>query len=449
MAGYSFGGISAAGVRTAPAFDLSGVRARERAAGSDNPRAAYAFLLAFIFLLYLNVPIVMPRFEVVHPAKLVGAAAVLALLAETLFGRRRFSFGLPEGGVLLGFLGVATLSCLTALWPGLAVQVVGDLMKIVLVYFFVANCAASVRGVRGVMWTMLLGGLVPAAGVMRNYLTGNVIEGRTGWVGLFANPNDLAYSLVILVPLAACLAVRSRLLTRLVLWGIILFFAAGIFVTFSRGGLIGLAAVIGLYAWKRRSLMTWIVIAGMAAAGLFAVAHLWTRGQDFSDLQDDATVRSRLATSEAGLAMFADHPLFGVGPGCSVVAWPLYAPPGVRTRGALITHNTFIQGLSETGITGFIAFFLFIGFGLWHAHQLARKRLPSHATPVGAHQPAAGDLDMPRPQPAEEVRALGTGLEIALWGFVVCGLSAGIMLTWFPYILVGLVSAARRIPGTP
>jgi O-antigen ligase len=275
------------------------------------------------------------------------------------------------------------------------------------------------------MWTMVIGGLVPAVAVLRNYLAGNIAEGRTAWVGIFANPNDLAYSLVILVPLAACLAVRAGWIARIALLGMIGLFAAGTFVTFSRGGLIGLAAVIALYALKQRNLMTWIVIAAMVAAGIYLGARFWTRSENFSDVRSDTTFQLRLATSEAGLAMFADHPILGVGAGCSVVAWPLYAPPGVRTRNALITHNTFIQALSETGILGFVTFFLFIGYGIWSAHKLSRKVRDS--------------------ENGDRADDLAAGLEVALVGFAVCGLSAGIMITWFPYILVGMVSAARRI----
>jgi len=397
-------------------------RVAETESPSVRPGASYYFLLAFIFLLYLNVPIVMPAFDAVHPAKVAGGAAILALVVELALGRRRFTFAAPEGGLLLAFLGVAGLSCITALWPGFAVDWFADLIKMALIYYFIANVADSEAGVRGVMWTMVIGGLVPAAGVLNNYFHGNIVEGRTAWVGLFANPNDLAYSLVILIPLAACLLVRANVLVRIVLAGIILFFAAATFVTFSRGGLIGLAAVIALYAWRQRSLVTWLLIAGAVAGGIFAVGHYWTRSESFSDIQDDSTFQMRIATSQAGLAMFRDHPLLGVGPGCSVVAWPLYAPPGLRTRGALITHNTFIQALSETGIAGFVAFFSFVGFGIWNARKRGRNRS------------------------TEQIATLARGLEIALWGFAVCGLSAGIMLTWFPYILVGLTSAARRIP---
>ena len=420
MAGFSgFAGVPGIGSRS-----LSVVRFAERSATDENALPSYWLLLAFIFLLYLNVPIVMPAVEVVHPAKLVGGVALVAIFAETMFGRRRFSFSLPEGGWLLGFLAIATVSCLTALWPRHAVEKVSDLMKMALIYFFVANSVVSARQLRGVMWTMIFGGLVPAAGVLRNYLHGNIIEGRTAWVGIFENPNDLAYSLVILVPLAAFLAARSGWLARMFLLATILFYSAAVFVTFSRGGLIGLAAVIALYAWRQRSIVVRSLIVLTLTAGLILATRYWTRGEDFSDLQSDNSFQLRLATSEAGVAMFSDHPLLGVGPGCSLIAWPLYAPTGIYARGALITHNTFIEALSETGIIGFICFMAFLGLAIRHAHKLARR------------------------EPSGEIAKLAAGLEIALWGFAVCGLSNGNVYTWFLYILVGLVSAASRIRGT-
>jgi O-antigen ligase len=165
------------------------------------------------------------------------------------------------------------------------------------------------------------------------------------------------------------------------------------------------------------------LVALLVVAGLILAGRFWSRGEDFKNLNADVSFRQRLATSQAGLAMFADHPLLGVGLGCSVIAWPLYAPEGLYTRGALVTHNTFIQALGETGAIGFIPFILFVGFGLYHARKLA---LESSGT---------GSAN------------LGAGIEIAVWGFVVCGLSGGYVLTWFPYILFGLAASARQITG--
>jgi len=70
---------------------------------------------------------------------------------------------------------------------------------------------------------------------------------------------------------------------------------------------------------------------------------------------------------------------------------------------------------------GFIPFILFIGFGLYHVRKVA---LASAQTGLAN---------------------LGTGIEIAIWGFVACGLAGGYVLTWFPYILLGLAASARQI----
>jgi hypothetical protein len=40
-------------------------------------------------------------------------------------------------------------------------------------------------------------------------------------------------------------------------------------------------------------------------------------------------------------------------------------------------------------------------------------------------------------------------LEIALWGFVACSLSGGFAYSWWPYILIALVVAVKRISALP
>ena len=407
------------------ATGVSQIRFTQRSAkgtGASAP-ASYWLLLIFLFLLYANLPFVLPVTEVLRPAKIVAGAALAALLAEAMFGKRTLGFAWPEGSLLAGFVAVAALSCLTALWPAYAVAALSDLVKMALVYFFIVNCANTERRLRGVMWTIVVCGAIPAAGTLRNYLHGNLLEGRASWLGIFANPNEVAYSLVILLPLAAVLATGAGLMPRLALLGISTLYVGAIFVTFSRGGLVALAVVVGLYAWRKRNLWVQAALVALVAAGLVLGGKHWSRESDFSGLKGDVTFRQRLATSEAGLAMFADHPLLGVGLGCSVIAWPLYAPKDLYSRSALVVHNTVIQPLGETGAVGFILFAWFVGFGIYSARKLA--------------------LDASRPSMAN----LGAGLEIAVWGFVVCGLSGGYLLTWFPYILLGLVSSARRVRG--
>jgi O-antigen ligase len=383
---------------------------------------SYWLLIAFLVLLYANTPFILPAADIVHPAAIVGGGALLALLAETLFGGRSFVSAWPEGGILLAFLAGAALSCLTALWPGHAVDALSDLAKMSLVFFFLVNAGRTDRLVRGVMWTMVAGGLFPAIGTLRNFHAGNLQEGRAAWVGIFANPNEVAYSLVILLPFAAYLAMRSGWLARMFLAGASLLYLLATFVTFSRGGLVGIAVVALVFVWKTFGVGMRFLLLAMLVCGLIFAGRYWSRGEDFSHLDSDVSFQQRIATSQAGWGMFMDHPLTGVGLGCSVIAWPLYAPEGLYTRGALVTHNTVIQVFGETGLLGAIPFLLFLAFGIARARRVARQ---------------------------PEARGIGVALEAALWGMVACGMSGGYVLTWFPYLLLGLTSAACRMTVEP
>jgi O-antigen ligase len=206
---------------------------------------------------------------------------------------------------------------------------------------------------------------------------------------------------------------------RVVLLGVIATYLLAIFFTYSRGGLMGAAAVFGLMGWKQKS----AIVRSLMAAGLLGLVVLgamyWQRQEGFKDLSNDTTVNQRLATMKAGIQMFADHPLLGIGPACSMFAYPLYVPPELRCgcEVQLTVHNTVVQVLGEVGILGFLPFMALMGFSLFHVRQLQ-----------------TGDL-----------KIYTTAIEIALWGFVVCGLSGGFAYTWWPFILCALISAAKYI----
>ena len=201
-------------------YSVSQIHFTERSRTTTRTPASYWLLLAFLFLLYANLPLVMPALDALRPAKVVAGLALVMLLAERASARESFDFAWPEGCLLLGFLGAAALSSVTALWPHLAADSVSDLLKMTIVFFFIVNCANTERRLRGVMWTMVVGGLLPAAGTLRNYLQGNMVDGRAAWVGIFANPNELAYGLVILLPLAAYLATGLGLIPVWPCWGL-------------------------------------------------------------------------------------------------------------------------------------------------------------------------------------------------------------------------------------
>ena len=390
---------------------------------------SYGLLLLFFLLLYSQLPLLVPALQAIRIVYVVGGAAVLTVFIERMLSQRGWEFVWPESHLLLAFLAAAALSCFTALWMHYAVDNTLDFIKAVALYFVILHSVNSGQRLQRLLWFMVLGGLFPAIGALQIYFQGELVEGRASWVGIFANPNELAYSLVILIPLAAYLATEVPRRMAALLWVIIAVYMAAVYVTFSRGGMIGLLAVLALVSLRRSRALTRALMLVLLAASLVLITQGWSREAGFTQLGKDSTLQERLATMQAGLAMFADHPISGVGVGCSVIAWPLYAPPGFYAGRWLVIHNTFVQVLSETGIAGFLPFTLLLGAALYDARKITRRC--SETASLGTAR-------------------LATGLEISLWGFVVCGLSGGFALSWFPYILIGLISSLKKITeGSP
>jgi len=389
---------------------------------TDGPKIAFKLLLLFLLTLYSNVPLIYKdQLDKYRPALVIAVAALFMMVIE--LGQKRQSFRLmwPQGAMLIAFLGICVVSTFGAIYVRHSVEQTSDFAKIVLVYLLLENVITSEKRLRTVMLTMIIGGLFPAIGTIHRYASGVFFEGsRAAWRGIFSNPNDDAYALVILIPLALAVANTSGRLTQLAIWAAVAAYLLAIFLTFSRGGLIGLFGMLGLMGWKQKSI---VIKAGMVAAlliGFIVAGMFWNRNNgSLTGIKGDTTVRQRLATFKAGGLMFLHNPLLGVGPGDSMVAYPLYVPKEAHCgcQDQLVVHNSFIQVLAETGILGFIPFTIFVFSSLYHAWVLEKGALARYAT----------------------------ALELALVGFVVCSLSNGFTYTWWPYLLAGLTAAAKRI----
>src|SRR5438270_14000747 len=104
------------------------------------------------------------------------------------------------------------------------------------------------------MFTLVIGGIFPAIGTIYNYKQGILVEhSRAAWRGIFGNPNEVAYALIVLTPIALILANKSRWPIRIAIWVILAIYMVAIFLTFSRGGLIALFVVFAFMGWKQKS----------------------------------------------------------------------------------------------------------------------------------------------------------------------------------------------------
>src|SRR5215475_6146577 len=390
------------------------------AAEAEGPKIAFTLLVLFLLVLYSNVSVIY-KLDAYRPAMLIAIAALGMMVVELGQLRQSFKVMWPQSAMVLAFFGACIISTPMAFWVSHALDQTIDVGKIVLVYLLLENVITSEKRLQQVMFTLVIGGIFPAIGTISHYKQGILVEhSRAAWRGIFGNPNEVAYALVILVPIALMLAGRSRWWLRTALWGVIAAYMLAIFLTFSRGGLMALFAVLGLVGWKQKSVVIKAAVAATIVGGLVVIGMFWTRSSGgFSNMKDDGSVQERMVTLEAGMRMFLKNPLLGVGPGDSSVAYALYAGRDANCgcHDQLVVHNAYIQALADVGLAGAVPFTVFLFVSLYQAWRMEKGSIGHYAM----------------------------ALELAMWGLILCCISGGFLYTWWPYILVGLIAAAKRI----
>lgn len=127
-----------------------------------------------------------------------------------------------------------------------------------------------------------------------------------------------------------------------------------IFLTNSRGGLVGLGAV-SLYIWIRSKyrILGIAILASLVAAFVFQGGGLRERSRTIVEYEEDSSAMGRINAWKAGLSMMLDHPITGVGIGNFMVAYPSYSDTKPK-----VAHNSFIQVGAETGVLPAVAYLL-------------------------------------------------------------------------------------------
>jgi O-antigen ligase len=403
--------------------------ARNRASGGW----AYGALLLFIFVVYSNPGNWFDGYEDVGFAKIAAALAACALAGSWLLYNRRLTLGGWPGAALIALFALVGFSSLWSYWPHASVETFTDGLKYLTVFLLVANVIDRPSRLQGIVRALALASLIPAFGGIVSWLRGeHLVDGdRAGWIGIFGNPNDLAYHLV--VGAALILAARDAEPRRVVRWAWITMLVpigVAIRLTQSRGGMLASGAVLALWmiaSLKRGAYASWAMkLAGVALA-LTCIVYLapgnpWTSRMESSIAYgEDMSARGRLDAWRTGLAIAADRPFTGAGAGAFMTAWPDYAPGdagSVRSE-----HNTFIQLVGELGFPGLILFLLAYGAGIAIAGRAARD---------------------PR------LRPYARGVQCGLAAFGVCSLSGGLAFSWPLYLLLGVALALARLgPRVP
>ena len=182
--------------------------------------------------------------------------------------------------------------------------------------------------------------------------------------GTYISPNNLAGFLEMLLPLATTyvLAGRMKPVTRIFLGYAALVMAAGLAVTFSRGGwaaaAIGLFAVIGMLIAHRQyripALLLLLVLLGGGA--WFTKIYLAKTLSYISRVEETVNTGQveldfRRDMWTAAERMWRDHFWWGVGPAHYNYLFPEYRPERVQ-RQPDRAHNDYLNLLADWGATG-------------------------------------------------------------------------------------------------
>lgn len=171
------------------------------------------------------------------------------------------------------------------------------------------------------------------------------ISGRVRYVGVLQDPNEVAMTVAIGIPLALALYQRKRTLFRFLVAAATFLLATTVAVmSKSRGGQLVFLAVLGVYFLKRfRS-------RGLLVALVAALPVLLLGGR--SSTEADASALERAENLIVGIEMFVHSPVLGVGYG------------NFTQHHFLTAHNSYVLAPAELGIPGMIAWLSILGASL-------------------------------------------------------------------------------------
>lgn len=409
--------------RDAPALPASSAKFDRRAHA-----LSFAGLYLFTFVLYFRPYELISALSGISSMALIVAVPTLLVFFFTQFTREGNLTARPrEVNLVLLFVVAALASIPLALNRGEAWGEFNDkFIKAVLMFIVMVNVVRTERRLRWLLWLSLAISCFLAAHAVADYRAGRLadlgvrVAGAVG--GMFGNPNDMALHLVTMIPVAVALFFTTRNpLSKLVYAACAAVIVAGIVVSFSRGGFLGLIAACGVLAWKlgrRHKLL--VGVACVVAAAAFVVlapgdygARLSTITSVSADLTGSSSQRQALLIRS--LLVTAKHPLFGVGMGNFHIV----------SIHELVSHNAFTQVSSEMGLAALVIYVWFMVAPLRRLRSIERETFDARGS--------------------SRFYYLAVGLQAALVGYMVSSFFASVAYSFYVYYLVGYAVALRRM----
>lgn len=394
----------------------------------------YLGLVLFTATVYLRPA---DRFPALEPARLtlvlaVGTGAVW--FAQYCLVRRPKWIHHPVNRDFLGLSVVSLISHIPISIRGGITTFIEGYAKSMAIAIFIINLVRTPLRQRLFAWAVVLFTAVNGVwSIYESRIQDTIYGERVAGVGILGDPNDLALTLVMALPLAIALLCAERgFYKRLTLAAVIVALVAGVMASASRGGYLGLATVFFLEGYDRlrgRKLRLAYTIC-YAVVGLVAINALFAaRGASLSELSEEGSAMNRRGAWVAGLRMLTAHPLTGVG----LYQFPErvddFAPRWMEQHG-LTAHNSLVLVAGELGLPG-LFFFCALLWRTWSSAQHARELLETK-------------------QVTRTQWYLARALRRMCAGWFVCAFFLSQAYQFWLYVAVGLTVASEQIlVGSP
>ncbi len=300
-------------------------------------------------------------------AKLVGMLAFVAWLAHSLMSGN-FQIEIPGPGQLLVIFVIwGGLSALWALEAGLVLERMQILIQSLALYVVVVNLVNSDRCLWNLIYIVIVMSVLVSFLILYRILSGMMIAGRVDVTSISAlDPNEQAAYLLPGVAVIMSLIGLERQVSKRILYMVAFsVIVLAVLVTYSRGAIVSLGAMLALgLTLDRRSwqLLPLALLVGGVALVLLPPTFL-DRVESIFVLS--ARGAGRLDIWLVGFQIIKTHPVLGVGLGNFGEAFSRYFPhtPGIRRvfEQGMGPHNIFVGVFGELGLVGLFIFFIVIG----------------------------------------------------------------------------------------
>lgn len=383
--------------------------------------AAFFWLSAFYFVYCVRPEDWIPVLGYLPLAKITGIAAFLAFVFGSSKGNRRFKDLPAESFFLLAMIGILTVSAFVSpVWRGGAVSHTLDFAKVYVAWVLTFLLVTDLARFRRIIFIQAGSvALVSLVSMIKGRATGR-LDAVLG--GIYSNPNDLAFAIVLSLPFCLMFLLTTRSKFRKLLWtAAMLVSCLALFKTASRGGFITLVVAGFVCLWhfgvkgKRfflvvASVLTVLIMMSVAGGSLrnrFIV--MWS--EDPENHEQKVAYESyeeRRFLMEKAVEGILKYPVLGIGAQNFIVYSTQWRE----------VHMTYFQIAVEGGIPSMILYLMFFGRGFLNLRKLLKRR---DASP--------------------ELKLFTGALHSSLIGFVVGALFSPEAYQFFPYFAVAYTSA--------